>query len=242
MRSRLALALVVMSVPVAELSAQTRVTIPPRTARGPRPAEKPPQAPGIPDARLYSRYRLSRFSVEQYPMLTQLQTTGLVAEGVAASWTMLGDGTHLGFRVAPSLFVTADMTSAFLGAPLSMGSADLGLRVKPWASYRFRPYADARMSWAYTMGAGGGSNIVPTVFLIRSMYGDITTGSGKGALFGLGMETTVRRNLILSSGLSSTHYAMTGRRIGGDWREWKYSADALRLSVGLRYNPGRWVD
>ena len=46
-----------------------------------RPAEKPPQAPGIHDVRLYNRYKLSRFSLESSPMLSYMQTTGFVAEG-----------------------------------------------------------------------------------------------------------------------------------------------------------------
>ncbi|HET9423913.1 MAG TPA: hypothetical protein VFO55_00970 [Gemmatimonadaceae bacterium] len=241
MRARITLVMLALSLPVAEMAAQ-RVTVPPRTTRAPRPAEKPPQAPGIPDARLYSRYRMSRFSFEQYPMLTQLRTTGFIGEGIAQSWMMLGDGSHLGFRVAPSLSVTADMTSAFAGGPISLGSADLGLRAKPWVSRRIRPFADARLSWAYTTGITGMPAVLPTILLTRSVLGDLTTGSGRGALLGVGAETSLRTRLILSAGLSATRYSMRGRRLGGDWREWDYTADAVRLSVGLRYNPGRWMD
>jgi hypothetical protein len=241
MRGRVTLALLALSLPVAEMSAQ-RATVPPRTTRGPRPAEKPPQAPGIPDARMYSRYRLSRFSYEQYPMLTYLQTTGMIAAGIPSTHTMFGDGTHMGFRVAPSFSATADLTSAMIGAPVSLGSFDFGFRATPWASRRFRPFADARTSWAYAVPASGVSNVVPLVLATRTMFGDITTGKGRGTLLGLGVETTVRRNLLLSSSLSSTHYAMTGRQLGGSWNEWKYTADALRLAVGLLYNPGRGLE
>lgn len=241
MRRRLALSLAVLSLASVDLAAQ-RVTVPPRTTRAPRPAEKPPQAPGIPDARLYSRYRMSRFSFEQYPMLTQLMTTGFLAEGVASNWTLFGDGTHLGFRVTPSLSVTADMTSAFLGGPFSFGSGDLGLRVKPFASARVRPFADARVSRAYSINSAGVANMVPTVIVLRSELGDITTGSGSGVFFGLGAETSLGRRLMLSAEVSDTKYSMHGRRLNGDWREWDYTANALRLGVGLRYNPGRWLD
>lgn len=242
MRSRLALALVALSLPAADLSAQIRPVVPPQTSRRPRPAEKPPQAPGIPDARLYSRYRLSRFSLEQYPMLTQLQATGMIRQGIATNYTMLGDGTHLGYRVTPSVSVTGDLTSAVLGAPLSFGSADIGIRIKPWTSPRFRPFIDGRISRAYVVPVNGVSNVVPVVFLSRSMFGEITTGDGRGATLGLGGETSLGRNWILASSLSSTRYSMTGRQLTGPRGEWKYTADALRLALGVRYNPGRWYD
>lgn len=242
MRARLTLAIVALSLPVGMLSAQRPTAVQPRTVNRPRPAEKPPQAPGIPDARLYSRYRLSRFSFEQYPMLTHVQATGIVMPGIASTDNMFGNGMDLGYRVAPSLHTTVAITSASFGAPMSFGSFDAGLRVKPWAARRFRPFADARMSWAYVVPASGLANVVPVVFLARDMFGDITTGSGRGGLIGLGMETTVHRNLTLSSILSSTRYAMTGRQLTGARNEWKYTADAVRLGVGLRYTPGRWYD
>ncbi len=241
MRSRLALALVALSLPAAELSAQRRPVVPPQTSRRPRPAEKPPQAPGIPDARLYSRYKMSRFSVESYPMLTYLQTTGYVNDGFQANWLMLGDGTHIGFRISPSLGMTADMTSAVMGGPFSLGAADVGLRFKPWPSNRFVPIIDARTSWAYTVGNHHGANAVPLVLPTLSMFG-ISTGSGRGSMIGVGMETTVRRKLVLSTTLSATHYRMTSRNFSGGFAETRYTADALRFAVGLRYNPGRWLD
>lgn len=216
--------------------------VPPQTSRAPRPAEKPPQAPGIPDARLYTQYRMSRFSFEQYPMLTMLQTTGAIAAGFASNHTMFGDGTHLGFRITPSLGLTTDLASAFTGAPFSFGSADLGLRLKPWAGARVRPFVDARVSHSYVVPASGIAYTVPIVILAKSEFGNITTGSGNGGLFGLGAETNVKRNWTVSATLSATHYAMVGRQITGGAREWTYTADALRLGVGVRYNPGRWFE
>jgi hypothetical protein len=244
MRSRLTLALLALSLPAADLAAQ-RIRIPLIGRGGPTPevpVDKPPLAPGITEAMAYNRYRLSRFSVEQYPMLTYLQTTGFIAEGIPTSNVTLGDGTHIGFRVAPSLSLTLDMTSSVYGGPFSMGSADVGFRLKPWTSPRFTPFADARMSWAYTTpGTGFGSAAVPTIFFARSMYGDFTSGSGNGVFFGLGVETRVTPQLSMTTALLTTRYSMEARDMGTR-REWEYTADATRLTVGLKYNHGRWLD
>lgn len=241
MRSRLTLVLVALSLPVAELAAQ-RVRLPLIGRRGPtpeRPAEKPPQAPGIPDAMAYNRYRLTRFSLEQYPMLSYMSTGYF---GARQNYTAFGDGMHLGFRVAPSLFVTADMTSLVVGAPFSLGTGELGLRLKPWTSPRFTPIVDVRRSWAYTVGQTGlGASVVPAVFLARAMYGDVTTSSGHGNILGLGAETRIRPQLSLTSTLSTTRYSMVTRDLRTR-SEASYTTDITRLTVGLKYNHGRWLD
>jgi hypothetical protein len=246
MRSRLGFVLIAATLPSVALAQRTTGTVgrvvPPQTSRTPRPAEKPPQAPGIPDSRLYTQYRMSRFSFEQYPMITALQTTGAIAPGFASNHTMFGDGSHIGFRITPSLGVTTDLASAFTGAPFSFGSVDFGMRLKPWASARFRPFVDARLSHAYVVPASGIANTVPVVLIARSELGDLTTGSGNGGLFGLGAETTLGRNWVLSSALSATRYTMIGRQLTGSRREWAYTADAYRLGVGFRYNPGHWYE
>jgi hypothetical protein len=243
MRNRLTLALLALALPAADLAAQ-RIMLP-RIGPGPRPdaaAEKPPQAPGIPDALAYSRYRLSRFSLEQYPMLQYLQTTGFIAAGIPANYMTLGDGTHLGYRIAPSLSLTLDMTSTVFGGPFNMGTADLGFRVKPWTSPRFTPFADARMSWAYTNTGGGfGSTTVPVVFMARSMYGDFTTGGGKGGFLGVGVETRIRPQFTLTTALLATRYSMTARNFTNR-SDHEYTSDVTRLTIGLRYNHGRWLD
>jgi hypothetical protein len=247
MRRRLVLAVLALSLPAAEVAAQ-RIRLP-RIGSGAtpeRPAEKPPQAPGITDALAYSRYKLGRFSFENYPMLTYLQTTGFVGEGIPTNYTMLGDGFRVGFRITPSLSLSTDMTSAALGGPFAFGTTDLGLRLKPWTGLRFTPIIDARASWAMTIPVTSGylpASVLPGLIMARSMYDmDITTGSGRGTILGIGGETRIRPWLTMTTTLSTTRYRMTSREVGGSWREWKYTADATRFAVGLRYNTGSWME
>jgi hypothetical protein len=236
---RLTLALVALSLPAASLAAQ-RVGI--RPGRGPdRPAEKPPQAPGIHDARLYNRYLLSRFSLESSPMLSYIQATGMLAENIPANYWSFGDATQLSFRATPSVFLTSSFTSTAAGGPFSLASADLGLRVKPWTSPRFSPFAEARMSWAYTSGIGLPSTIVPLSFLYRTMYTDFANGHGRGGVFGLGVDTRLSARFWMTTALSRARYNMEGVNLTTSNR-WDYTTNATRLTVGFRYNHGRWFD
>jgi hypothetical protein len=241
---RLTLALVALTLPAANLAAQRIIGIGAGRGKTPeRPADKPPQAPGIHDVRLYNRYLVSRFALETSPMLSYMQTTGFVAENIPANYWSLGDATQLSFRAAPSLMLTTGFTSSILGGPFSLSSAEVGTRVKPWASARFAPFAEARMSWAYTSNVAVPSGIVPITFLYRSMYNaDFTTGGGRGALLGLGVDSRLTARYSLTTTLSHTRYAMEGRVLSGVRRTWDYTNDATRLNVGLRYNHGRWYD
>lgn len=241
MRSRLLLAIAALSVVAAELHSQTRVRPPFEKRRPDQPAEKPPLVPGLTDPGQLSRYRLSRFSLEQYPMLSHMTLTGFAAPGATNAYWTLGDGTHLGFRITPSLFVTADFTSAAIGGPFAMGTSDLGLRVKPWTSPRFAPFADARVSWAYTTGNGFNGAAIPMYLMVRSFDQDFTQGRGNGTLLGIGMDTRVRARWSVTTALASTRYTMHARDIRSV-RAWDYTAVTTRVIVGLKYNHGSWLD
>jgi hypothetical protein len=192
---------------------------------------------------LYNRYALSRFSFEQYPMVSYFQANGWVADGIPSNFWSFGDGTHIGFRATPSLTVSTEFTSSVFGGPFSMGSTDFGVRVKPWTDLRVTPFVDARLSWAYTTGRGNnGANAVPVAFLIRSTYGDYTTGSGHGAVLALGADTRVNENIWLTTALSHSRYGMTNRSQNSPTGSWDYKTNVTRLAVGVRYNHGRWMD
>jgi hypothetical protein len=147
----------------------------------------------------------------------------------------------VGFRATPSLTISTDFTSAFYGGPFSLGSADFGVRVKPWTGLRVTPFVDARVSWAYTAGSGTGSGAVPLMFMIRSAYGDFSSSSGHGGTLGIGADTRLNARFWLSTALTHARYSMTRRGLT-QASEWDYRTNATRLSVGLRYNPGRWLD
>jgi hypothetical protein len=241
MRSRVLLVVAAVSFSITDLSAQ-RVILPPQSGRAPRPAEKPPQAPGIPNAQNYSRYRMSRFSGEQYMTVTHLSTEGYARDGFPTTFLLMGDGTRFAFRATPSLSASADLTTAVYGGPFAMGTFDLGLRVTPWASLRFKPFVDARTSWAFTQGARQGSYLLlPGVALAGIAREDYATSYGRGRVFGLGVETSIRPRFIVATQLASTHHAMRARELN-TFRQWDYTADALRFSIGFRYNPGRWYE
>jgi hypothetical protein len=171
------LVLLALALPMASLSAQIMIG----TRRGPdRPAEKPPQAPGIHDVRLYNRYMFSRFSLESSPMLSYMQTTGALVPGVAHDYFAFGDATLISFRAAPSLFVTSAFTASSLGIPFGMNSSDFGIRVKPWTAPRTSVFADARLSWAYTTDFALPSSAVPIAQIYSTAYTDFRTGRGPG--------------------------------------------------------------
>jgi len=184
---------------------------------------------------------LSRFSLTSSPMLAYMQTTGFIAENIPGNYWSLGDATELSFRATPSVFLTTAFTGSVLGGPFSLSSAELGTRVKPWASARFAPFAEARWSWAYTSNMSLPSGVVPLTFLYRSMYGDFTTGGGDGGLLGVGVDSRLSARFSVTTTLSHTRYSMEGRDLRNA-RRWDYTNNATRLTVGLRYNHGRWLD
>ena len=239
---RLSLVLLGVIVP-AMLSAQvSSVPVRGRGRAGPqRPAEKPPQAPGIHDARLYNRYRFSRFSVESSPMASYFQTSGLLAPNIPEDYMTVGDATIITMRALPSLYLAGAFTAAAAGAPFSMNSSEFGIRIKPWTAPRVSPFVDARASWAFTSNFGLPSSAVPFAQIYRNAYGDFSTGYGHGMVLGLGVDTRLTARYSVMASLSNTHYAMTGRSITSTNR-WNYTNEATRLMVGVRYNHGRWLD
>jgi hypothetical protein len=240
MRSRLILALVGLSLVAGDVAAQ-RVRQPPSRRRPDQPAPKPPLAPGLHDPRLFSQYKLSRFSAETYPMFSYMQTTGLFVDGVSNNYVSFGDGTQLSFRVSPSVFITTDLTStARFGNPFGIGTAEFGVRIKPWTGRRITPFMDARASFAYTASNGGAAGGIPFAIMYHSFQQEHATGSGKGGIFGVGLEAEITQRFGLTAGLTHARFDMRGRTINTfDRRD--YGANATRLAVGLRYNHGRWI-
>lgn len=237
---RLTLAVLALSIPAASLAAQ--VMIPTRGRRPDRPAEKPPQAPGIHDARAYNRYKFSRFSLESSPMISYMQTTGAVAPGIPMDYWSFGDATLVSFRATPSLFATSAFTAASYGAPFGMNTSDFGIRLKPWTAPRTAMFADARMSWAYTSDFALPSSGVPIAQVYSMAYSDFRRSKGNGVLFGLGSETRITQRYSLTVAMNYTHYRMRTNNFRDPGSNWQYENSATRLIVGVHYNHGRWLD
>jgi hypothetical protein len=236
---RLNLVLLALAVPAANLAAQ--IYVPTRTARPERPAEKPPQAPGIRDVRSYNRYKLTRFSIESTPMISYMQTTGAIAPNIPADYWGLGDATLVAFRATPSLFVTSAFTATSAGAPFGMNSSEFGLRIKPWTAPRVSLFADARASFAFTSDFSLPSQAVPFAAMYMDAYTDFSMSRGKGMLLGLGSEARLNARFSLMTSLSYTHYEMRTSNLHSS-STWDYQNNATRLNLGVRYNHGRWME
>jgi hypothetical protein len=237
---RLNLVLLALAIPAANLAAQ--IYIPLRTPRPDRPAEKPPQAPGIRDVRSYNRYKLSRFSLESTPMISYMQTTGAIAKDIPMDYWSFGDATLISYRAVPSLFVTSVFSASSAGAPFGMNSSEFGVRLKPWTSPRVAMFADARMSYAFTSNFALPSSAVPFAAMYMDAYTDFSMSRGHGALLGLGSETRLNDRYSLTMSMNYTHYEMRTNRLYDPNSGWTYRNNTTRLNVGVRYNHGRWQD
>jgi len=236
---RLNLALVALVIPAATLAAQ--VMIPTRGRRPDRPAEKPPQAPGIHDARLYNRYMLSRFSFESSPMLSFMSSAQVLAPGIEDNYWGFGEASMISWRAAPSLAVTTAFSAASLGMPMGVNSSELGVRVKPWTAPRISAFADARWAYTYITGFGVSSQAVPILALYPGFRESLAWGSGNGPTLGIGADARLNERFSLTTSLNYAHMSMHGRNLDTR-REWDYTSQMTRLFVGLRYNHGHWYD
>jgi hypothetical protein len=237
MRIRAAIALIVLLLP-AEVSAQ-RLRVP--GARRPRPSELPPQAPGIAREMEYKRLR---FSVESYPLVSRVQSSGFIGDGVASSWTSAGAGTRLDYRLAPNLAATMDLTSSFIGGPLVMETAEIGTRLRPDRSERrFYPFVDVRFGYAYAYH---------TYFRpIGDLFGSVNTqpalygsrySQGFGTVAGAGAEYALTRRFSLTAGASAMRNRMTAYGYDGvQPSSTRYRMTVYRYTAGIRYNPVRLI-
>lgn len=242
MRTRAIVALVLLALPV-ELSAQ-RLRLPGIGGRRPRPAELPPQAPTIARELAYRRLPLA---VESYPLISRVESSGFMGNGVSSSWTSLGAGTRADYRIKPQLSATLDLTSSFAGGPVIMETAEIGARLRPERAERLEgrlyPFVDLRFGYAYAYH---------TYFLpIGDIFGSMPPQSaaygtrysqGFGGVGGVGAEYVLSPRFSLTSGASlmrtrMTAYGYQGNRPTND----KYRMTSYRYTLGIRYNPVRWI-
>ena len=236
MRIRAVVAIVSLLLPAA-LSAQ-RVPLP-GSRRGPaRPAPLPPQPGPIATELAYKRLRLT---VESYPLISYVQSSGFAANGPTA-WTF-GAGTRADYRLTPKVSATLDLTSSFLGGPAITQTAELGTRVHPERSERrVYPFVDFRIGYisAYNKNP---DTFVADPFIDPAAQGSYAQYSrGFGAVGGVGMEYALTRSFSLTTAASVMRSRMTPHSLEGvQTGPRHYTMTSYRYTLGISYNPVRLI-
>ena len=231
MRVRAVVALAILLLPsaaAAQRFPRIGTRTPGATPLGPQPAI-------VANAIAYNRMRAS---FESYPMISFFNTGSFAGNGGESEWASTGIGNRADYRVARLLSLTLDMTTSFLGGPVSTQTAELGFRVGPRRSeHSLYPFLDVRYGYFLTLNQFGGSNGI-------TVPGNVINYSqGFGAVAGAGMEYTLTRRFSLTGGLSVARSdmtaAMTQPTVGDNYRMTSYRyVIALRYN-GVSYNPTR---
>lgn len=229
-RSLLAIALVVLP---SVADAQRLPRVPRIMDRGPaRPAPLPPQARTLAREMYYARMP---YTVESYPIVSYFRAPGLGSQ--FGSFTSGGFGERLDLKVARTVSLTLDLTQSFLGGPAVTQTFELGTRIRPAhdAERKWYPFFDLRgglllMSerearpYDYVSGTGS--------------YAQLT--HGVGGVAGTGIEYALHPRFTLTTAGNVFRTMMSP--LFGDSRQLdRQSLTAVRYSIGLRYNPGRWT-
>jgi len=231
--TRLTAVLAMVALLLQAASSAQQLPLPRIGRRGPvRPAPLPPQAEPIARNLAYKRMRLS---VESYPLVSYVHSSGLTGDGLISGWTTFGMGTRADYRVARNVSITLDMTSAFAGGPADVHTAELGTRLGSERSgrtlYRF---IDLRVG--YVSSSGGYFDYGPTT----SEAGAFRYSNGFGAVAGVGLEYALTRTLSLTTaGSVMRNHMTTHSLLGPGPDERSYALTLYRYTLGLRYNPVR---
>ena len=213
----------------------------PRIGPGPaRPAPLPDRQPE-PIARALA-YRRLRLSVESYPLVSHVQSQGLSADGRGAAWTMFGGGTRAEYRATRFVSATMDLTSSFLGSPVLVHTAELGVRLRAERSERrMYPFVDARVGYvaAFNAGLGTFSDAPYGYPTPQGAYG-VRYSRGFGGIAGAGVEYTLTRTISLTSAASVMRSRLTAHDIGpGQAGMPNFGMTSYRYTLGIKYNPVR---
>lgn len=230
-RSAIAVVLLLPSVSFAQARA-------PRIG-GARPGQPVPLGPQPePIARAQAITR-SRYSVETYPLISRVVSSGFANGSPGSSWTSVGTGTRLDWRSTQYLSWTFDLTASYLGGASLTETAEVGTRIRPenW-EYRLRPFADVRVGFEHAydsysqqeLGIGPASGLAS-----GSRY-----SRGFGAVAGAGVEYSLTNTFALTTAMSAMRSNMTAYRVIGvsvPTADNSFRMTTYRLTVGLKYNP-----
>jgi hypothetical protein len=236
MRVRAVVASALLLLPSAS-SAQL-LPMPGAGRRGPLgPVPLSPQPAPIARAIAYRRLRVS---IESYPLVGYIQSSGLAAG--ASSFTTFGAGTRAEYRLNRFVSATADLTSSFLGSPMLVQTAEVGTRLRPESEGRLQPFVDLRAGYisandrslTSTIDNGNGFPATPSAYGARY-------SRGFGGVVGVGTEYALTRTLWLTTAGS----VMRSRMHTDDFRatqpDASFAMTSYRFTVGLRYNPIRLI-
>jgi hypothetical protein len=228
MRARSILVVALLAVPLA--AEAQRVPVPRIRDRGPaRPAPMPPVPRPIAREMVYVRLP---YSVESYPLVSYFNAPGL------NSWTAGGAGTRVDYRLGRRVSLTLDLTSSFVGGPAVTQTAEIGTRIRPEPSDRkWHPFLDLRAGYLNVHDRA----TRPYDFVDPSSASSYSRmNHGLGAVAGTGVEYSLTRSMSLTT--AGSVFRTTLAPLYGSERpiSGRYTMTAIRYSVGLRYNPGRW--
>lgn len=215
----------------------------PRPRIGPDPA-RPAPLPGRtpePIARALA-YRRLRLSIESYPLVSYVQSQGLSADGRGTAWTMIGGGTRAEYRATRFVSATMDLTSSFLGSPVRVQTAELGVRLRAERSERrLYPFVDARVGYVSAFNASLGTiSDAPYGYPTpRGAYG-VRYSRGFGGIAGAGVEYTLTRTISLTTAASVMRSRLTAHDIEpGQAGMPNFGMTSYRYTLGIKYNPVR---
>jgi hypothetical protein len=222
------------------VSSAQRMPLPRIGGRGPaQPVPLSPQPPEITRAIAYRRLNLS---VETYPMVSYIDSPGLMGDGRSSGWTALGAGTRAVYRLTPHVAATMDLTSSFLGSPVQVHTAELGTRLGPERSERrLYPFLDLRAGYVAAYNTGLGSFVdTPFGYPTPSAVYGVRYSRGFGGVAGAGMEYALTQSLSLTSAASVLRGRMTSQDFAGSpGASPTFPLTSYRYTLGIKYNPVR---
>ncbi|HYC53139.1 MAG TPA: hypothetical protein VEB19_18690 [Gemmatimonadaceae bacterium] len=236
---RITLAAFVLLLPLVPSTGEAQ-RIPSRPRGGPaRPTPTPELPPGI--AREMN-YRRLPVSVETYPMVSRVVTSGFEGGGVRG-WTSFGMGTRADYRVMKYVSATLDMTSAMFGGPALTQTLELGTRFRPERNERrLYPFVDLRIAYVHAFdGMLRGLDFVDPV---TAPVGPGTSYShGVATVAGGGLEYALTRTLSLTTSASQLHSRMHPYSLSGVQPDDRvpYRLTSYRYTLGVRWNPVRFL-
>lgn len=233
MRTRTVVSIALLLLPVT--GAAQRL---PRPRTGTAPGQPVPigQQPE-PIARAEAFQRL-RVSAETYPMASYLQAPGYPDKGQPTSWTTVGMGTRVEYRLTPSASATLDLTSSVDGSPMRVQTLELGGRLRRAPSdSRLTPYVDARIGFIAAQNSAGTPGTTGYVPATSQYTG--ASSYGFGAVAGAGVEYALTNTWALTTGASLMESRLSSSAYGGSGGAASFGMTSYRVTLGIKYNPVR---